>query len=201
MSSTYTRLIGLCLAAACTFIGGAAHADPILFDFEDQVPTVPPYDRGALTRLTLRKPSFEIDITRPGSSFNLSENWLNKLYEPNEDFAAEFGRVSLAPFSDKTGKSPFVVRFSKPVRAVSVQMGNFSSIPDSLLLQAFATPDASGKPLRTVRGFLPKMTYGFRSAKLTLEASGIRSIRMIGGNEKYPNNVYYDCLTVDAEQP
>jgi len=186
-------------------------ADPIVFDFEDQTATfiTPPGSRtGALSTLTMTESGLSVTITRESEGkFDLVSNTGNQ-----DDKPTEFGSISLDPFFQETLNTAFILNFSSPITSFSVQMGDYGSTggdsDNAILVQAYSGLNATGSLLDSDSG-----AYGYGGfytpdpsddiITLQVGASGINSIRMIGGSTitPFPNSMFYDNLTVDTTTP
>nr|MBA3766629.1 hypothetical protein [Acidobacteriota bacterium] len=172
------------LALLC-FAHSGARADTVVFNFES-TPTTP-VGTGALTALVLTQSGLTATITREGGvGFDIRD------ISPG---GTGFGSRSLDPFSN-TGNTAFIVNFSQSVTGISIDLGDFGSETDTLLLQAFSGANGTGTLLGTSGGTLVAVGFTFSFQTLSLSASGINSIRVIGGSAQFPNSVYYDNLSV-----
>jgi hypothetical protein len=188
-------------------------ADTIVFDFEDRTATyiTPPQDDrpGALSSLTMTESGLSVTITRESEGrFDLVSNTGNQDEKP-----LEFGSVSLDPFFQQGLNTAFILNFSSPITSFSVDMGDYGTpgadYDDVLLVQAYSGLNATGSLLDSdsdsysdLRGFIP--TPNDAIIALQVAASGITSIRMIGGSSgdypggKFPNSMFYDNLTAET---
>jgi len=170
----------LCLASTIT-----AKADTVNFNFEPLAPT----SGGALTSLTLTESGLTVTLTRESNGrFDI----FNNNAEPT--FPGTWGARSLAPFT--SANAAFIANFSQPVSSISIEMGDFGQDADVPLVQAYSDFNATGTLMGIVSANLPGGGTSFTFAGLSLPATGIRSIRFIGGSNDYPNSVLYDNLTV-----
>lgn len=194
------------VAAGLIGIGASARA-AVVFDFEEQAQTG--FNAGALTTLDMAKDGLAITITRPGSPNRFDVYDVNDIGNPT--FPAAWGVRSISPWFSNAGTA-FVATFSQPVQQIAIDMGDFGGDPDTLLLEAFSTVDASGAILTSATTQLPLGGSSFTQATLSVDAGAplIRSIRFMGGTESFqtpfgiisvPNSVYYDNLTVTVPEP
>jgi hypothetical protein len=175
------------LALTAIVVAGARPAAvcAATYDFEGTSTTSPP-PTGALTSLMLTDSGVTLNLTRPGSKFDI----INLV-----PFGAPgFGSRSLDPFWDFASNTPFIGDFSTPLSSVSIDMGDFGQDADNLLLEAYSGLGATGTLLGTATDTLPAGGFTFGSKTLTVSAPGIVSMRFIGGNNDYPNSVYYDNI-------
>ena len=196
MSATAWRFLKS-LAVALTLVYSAAEAATVTFDFEG----MPGggfcgFGGGAqLTTLTMTKNGLVADLSRPGSTFGICQT----------SGMPGFGASSLDPFAAPTSNTPFVVTFSTPLTSVSVDMGDFGGDRDTLRLEAFSGPGATGGLLGTVTDSIPaNLTCNpcpFVDRTLTVFATGILSIRMIGGGTPNINSVIYDNIRATFPSP
>ena len=167
-----------------------ARADTFVFDFEDQTATALPRN-GALNVLTMTSSLFTVTITRPGAPFDIVEN-VGLQAKPTE-----FGQRSLDPFFN-VSNTPFIADFSQAVTSVSLDMGDYAFDTDTLILEAYSELGGGGTLLASTTFSLVGVSQDFSFATLSVFASGIRSIRFIGGSAAFPNSVFYDNLTVST---
>ena len=189
---------------------GVAGAAPVVFDFESEPDTG--FNSGAYTSLTLNSGApdhLELNITRPGTPNQFDVYDVHDIGNPT--LPISWGSRSLNPWFSNAGTA-FVGTFDRPVRAVSIDMGDFGQDPDDLLLQAFDGVGGTGSLLDESSFQLPSGGSDFTQAKLKVDAGlrAIRSIRFMGGTLAYdtpfgtfsiPNSVYYDNLTVTIPEP
>lgn len=177
-------LVVLCLCSATTSL-----ADTVNFNFENQTPTAPP-ENGALTALVITQGGLTVTITRPGSRFDI-------ISTTGVGFAAAYGTRSLSPFGDFASNTPFIANFSQALTGVSIDMGDFGQDQDTLTIEAYSGLGATGALLGSSTLTLPGSTgNAFNFMSLSVTATGINSIRFIGGSPtQFPNSVYYDNLT------
>jgi predicted chitinase len=171
-----------------------ADAKGVTFDFEDQPATSPPRN-GAYSTLAMTKSGLTLEISRPGSTFDIVDN--NNAVGQGKP--APFGARSLDPFVNVSG-TPFIFNFSTPVGNVSMLMGDYGQdSPDSLVVDAFSGPNATGNRVAGASASLPTLPGdAFNYCELTVSGSGIRSLRVIGGTPDYPNSTFIDRVTVAA---
>ena len=195
--------LGVPLAAIATH----AVASAVVFDFEEQPDTG--FSTGAFTSLTLGDDALRLTITRPGTPDQFDVYDVNDIGNPT--LPASWGTRSLNPWSSNDGTA-FVGNFDRPVRSVSIDMGDFGQDPDDLLLQAFDGVDGTGSLLDEATFQLPADGTDFTAARLSVDtgSASLRSIRFIGGTEAFqtpfgtfsiPNSVYYDNITVVVPEP
>ena len=78
-------------------------------------------------------------------------------------------------------------------------MGDYGEDTDTLILEAYSELGGTGTLLASSTFVLtPGSSFSFST--LSVAASGIRSVRFIGGSPDFPNSVFYDNLTV-TNQP
>ncbi len=95
---------------------------------------------------------------------------------------------------------PFVIDFTKPVRFVSIDAGDFGQDEDFIVLSAFDGPGGTGDRVAITRAMLPgSNTFEFSHETLMVEAPGIRSIVVVGGSTHAPNSVFYDNLSIELD--
>lgn len=168
--------------------------DEVVFDFENQTPTGEK-PIGALGRLELSRGDFTATLRRPGSVFDLVSN-----RPPGHSYFkdASWGEVSLSTFFDQYSPTPLLIDFSGPASSASITAGDYSEDVDTLRLEAFSGPGATGQLLAVDEKSLQPNGDGwtFNSEKLTVAAPGIRSLRLICGSPAYLHSMFYDNLTV-----
>jgi hypothetical protein len=174
----------------------AVASQTVTFDFEEFTATqFCGFGGSRFTSLTTTRASLVATVTRPGSVFDVCVT----------SGQAGFGARSLDPFAQATSNTPFVVNFSAQLSDILVDMGDFGQDADSLRLDAFSGPDATGILLGTATASLPSVNCSFPcpfdSRTLRVTAAGIRSIRMIGGSSGNPNSVIYDNLVATFTPP
>lgn len=185
-----TKKLGF--VATTMFLTLTDPAQAVTFDFEDLTPTG---RTGTLTELTLIKDELQVDITRPGSVFDLIQN------TGFQTKPIEFGLISLEPFFDELSNAPFILDFSSPITSFSVDFGDYGAdSPDILELKGFSLLGfdsndnlvaSSDTSLGLTTGSEFTFTTGFLSSTVP-----INSITMIGGTRGFPNSVFYDNITV-----
>jgi hypothetical protein len=115
-------------------------------------------------------------------------------------FVEQFGMQGMSMFGD-TGPpqdpGAFVFDFDKPLTSAVVEMGDFGQDTDNLLLQAFDGIGATGNLLASDTGSLPGGGNNFGFETLSVTATNIRSLRMIGGSNS-GNSVFYDNIVVTS---
>jgi hypothetical protein len=188
-----TRRIALAAAVLGTVAGGAgeARADLVTFDFEGLAATAPP-PGGALASLVLTEPGLTLTLTREGGQrFDIFNNALSP-------FPASYGTRSLDPFSGVTSPTAIIGTFSSAVDGVSIDLGDFGDDADNLLLEAFSGLGGTGTLLASATGTLPGGGFAFTGTTLSVTATGISSIRFIGGLPPGANSVFYDNITANV---
>ncbi|HEX8199283.1 MAG TPA: hypothetical protein VF590_02265 [Isosphaeraceae bacterium] len=183
-------------AALLLSLGAArAGAAVITYGFEDRPATSGSLSHpGAASSFSVTVSDLTLTFTRPGSTFDIADTTTFGVGA----FPASWGQRVLDPFSGDTSNTPFVVSFSAPATATafSVGFGDFAGDADTFTLQAYSGVNGTGTLLATATN----MVYGTSSlpvvGSVSLTASGIRSIVMIGGSAAFPNSVYYDNLSV-----
>lgn len=197
---TRIRMCGATLVFALTAVlipASEARAN-VIFDLESETATfsepLMTSRLGAFGTLTMTVDGLTITITRPGSSFDIVSNTSGgQTGKP-----ASFGDNSLDPFFEDTNSAPFILDFSTPISAFSVDYGDFGADFDEMLLEAFSGARATGNLLAMTTD-----TYGVSSfadfSTATVSAQGIRSIRMVGGSTGFPHSVFYDNLTATQQ--
>jgi hypothetical protein len=169
-----------------------AEADPIVFSFEEQPPTS---RTGALTSLSLTNGGLTLDITRPGSVFDIVDNT-----SPSQvDKPPSWGVRSLDPFFAETSATPFNLNFSTALRSLSVEFGDYGAdFPDRLALAGYSGLNGTGTLVASILVPFDAATLpAFATATITSSAP-FRSARMIGGTPSFPNSVFYDNLTAEV---
>jgi hypothetical protein len=179
----FAVLGGALLAAAAP---ARAFADVVVFNFESVTSTT---SGGALTILTFTQGGLTLTLTRPGSSFDITD--LSTFGAP-----ASYGSRTLDPFKNAGSNTPFLLNFSQAVSAVSIGMGDFGADADALSLQLFSGLNGTGSLLNSATGALPGLGFDFTGATLSASAAGANSALFIGGSTNSPNSVYYDNITV-----
>jgi hypothetical protein len=166
-----------------------AFADSITFDFEGLAPTA---RTGALSTLSLTVAGLTVDITRPGSVFDIVDNTAaGQLGKPSS-----WGSRSLDPFFDESSATPFNLNFSTPVTELAVEFGDYAAdAMDVLTLNAYSGLNGTGMLVATIAVPFEELSFpGIATARLA-SARAFRSIRMIGGTSAFPNSVFYDTLS------
>lgn len=175
-------------------ISGTAQADSITFDFESISPTYIPGSiprSGALSSLTLTSGVLSIEVTRPGGLFDIVQN------TSSQAKPLAWGMYSLDPFIQQTAATPFIVNFSQPVDAVTLLVGDYGDDPnDAIRVRAYNGLDGLGALLSTATGTLQANGTSFEYKTVTVSASGIQSLSLIGGTRYFPQSVFYDSMTV-----
>lgn len=184
-SNNMIRISSALARAAGLIFAGSAQAATATFDFESLSTT----SGGALTTLTLSNSGLTIVLTRPGSSFDITD--LTSTHGPSS-----FGARTLDPFHDHTN-TPFVVTFSQPVTGVSFQSGDYDGDPDTSTLNLFSGVNGTGANLgSTSVDRTAAATFPGDVDTLSLSAAGILSATFIGGSMTFPNSVYYDNFVI-----
>jgi len=205
--SIYHKLAFLMGFVAWGLIFNSALASPIVFDLEDQAQTG--FNGGALTSLTLTHPQLSMTITRPGAPSQFDIYDVNDI--ENATFPGDWGVRSISPWYSNAGTA-FVANFDRPVRSVSIDMGDFGGDPDDLFIEAYSGIDAAGMMVQSATAMLPEGGSAFTEATLTVAAPTpeIWSVRFRGGTESFstpfgtfsiPNSVYYDNFTIAVPEP
>jgi hypothetical protein len=178
----FAVLGGVLLASAAP---ARAFADVVVFNFESVTTT----SGGALTILTFTQDGLTLTLTRPGSSFDITN--LSTFGAP-----ASYGSRTLDPFENDLSNTPFLLNFSQAVTSMSIDMGDFGGDADALSLQLFSALNGAGSLLNSATGTLPTVGNPFTGTTLSASAAGTNSARFIGGSAASPNSVYYDNITV-----
>ncbi len=192
---------------AVAAMAGHANANAVVFDFEEQPDTG--FSNGAFMSLTVVADGLQLTISRPGTPNQFDFYDVNDIGNPT--LPASWGSRSLNPWFSNEGTA-FVGTFDRPVRSVSLEMGDFGQDPDDLVLQAFDGVDGTGSLLDEATFQLPSGGSDFTAARLSVDANAvaIRSIRFIGGTDAFdtpfgtfsiPNSVYYDNISVVIPEP
>ncbi len=180
----------LTLAFLCLCSAAVTRADTALFNFEGSTATAPPQN-GALTSFGTNQNGLTLTLTlESGGRFDIFSN-------TGFGFPASFGARSLVPFF-QISETAFIGNFSQSVTGVSIDMGDFGADTDTLLLQAYSGLNGTGTLLGSQTLLLPVPVGGFSFSFLTLSvtATGINSIRFIGGSTVGANSVFYDNINV-----
>lgn len=166
------------------------------FDFEDVAPS-----QGVNNRVDFTGP-----LTLTNNGFSMTIRHENEIvFSFNErigvNIVAQFGSRMLSAFNGNAGgENPgaFLLDFDQPLTSVIVEMGDIGQDADNLLLQAYSDINGTGTLLDSDTGFLVAggNTFGFDT--LTVAAPGIRSLRIIGGSNAFPNSVFYDNIVITA---
>ena len=164
----------------------------VTFNFEGTNATA---RRGALTHLSLSNSGLNLQITRPGSVFDLIAN-VGVQTKPTQ-----FGARSLDPFAN-TSATPFVINFNKPVKAVMIDIGDYGQdANDLIVLSAYSEANLGGRLVNTNRVTLPTLPGdAFNSRMLSVSGDSIRSLRILGGTSAYPQSVFIDNIKVTYEE-
>lgn len=171
-----------------------ARAEVLVFDLENQVAAPKSRDEGRLSFLSLSQNGFVIEITRPGSVFDLSPQFGGDWQRPDS-----WGEISLSSFYDSHSATPININFSAPVSSFSLWMGDFAQDTDTLELEAFSLPDGKGQSLgRAKRTLQDEGGDKFSFEELTVRAARIRSVRFIAGSPVARHSMYYDHFQVDT---
>ena len=175
--------------AAVAFSAREGHAAQILFDFEGSAGT--PFESGALTSLPLNQSGLTLTLSRENATrFDITNT-------NGFGFASSFGTRTLDPFFNSSAAA-FLGNLSQMIDSVSIDMGDFGQDTDTLLLQAFSGMNATGTLLATATATLIPSVNTFSFLNLSVSATGINSIRFIGGSSAGPNSVFYDNILVNA---
>lgn len=185
----------MALLVVCFAPAAMAAPAPIVFDLENQVPTPTATEEGRLSFLSLSHNDLSLEITRPGSVFDVIPNNTSNYYTK----PAAWGAVSLSTFFDPYNSAPLNINFSIPVSGFSILMGDFAQDTDALELEAFSLPDGQGESLgRTTRTLTNKKDDHFGFEELAVHANGIRSVRILAGSAVAAHSMFYDRLTVET---
>ena len=155
----------------------------IVFGFE----SLPATAGGALTSVSQTVDTVTLTITREsGGHFDIEDQ------SAVPGFLLAFGTRSLSPLPD-TSDTAFIGNFSSPVDAVSIRAWNNSpTATDTLLFQWFSGPNATGLIGSANITDASKLGSDFVFYVLGTGASGISSIKFIGGNPGSPSSFYFD---------
>ncbi len=186
------RFIKLAFVTVCA-LAAASTVQAQTFNFEGATATTTFGSGfpGSLTTLPQTSGGVTATFTRPGSAFDI----VDTTTAPAGSFPATFGNHSLSPFNDSSSATPFVVNFSAPLSSVSLDYGDFGGDSDTFTLNAFSGLNGTGTLLGTGSD-----NYGNTSLPIfdtiSVSASNILSITLIGGGTSFPNSVYYDNIRV-----
>ena len=180
------------VAIALTLVVGhaaRAAAEPIRFDFESLAPT----DRtGALTMLSLTTAGLTVDITRPGSVFDIVDNGSSgQAGKP-----AGWGTRSLDPFFAETSATPFIMSFSSPLSLFSIEFGDYGADSvDVLTIEAYSGLNGAGILLGSVSVPFDALSFPMFAVAALASPTPFRSVRLLGGTGAFPQSVFYDNLS------
>jgi hypothetical protein len=166
------------------FGAGSAQAATVTFDFESLalgtytsiVQTV-----DGLTLSLARETADPFDITSLAGSA-----------------PASWGNRSISPFIDLSN-SAFIANFSSLLSSFMISAGDFTpSDLDTLMIQAYSGPNATGSLLATFSQSCCDTGDGFVSITGSVAAVNIGSVRFIGGSSDFPNSLFYDNIVVNT---
>ncbi|MEM6689036.1 MAG: hypothetical protein AAF664_06390 [Planctomycetota bacterium] len=183
-----------CLFLCCL---RASHASTTaIFDFEDAEPAPMGTNVSLFSSpTTLANSGVSMTISHETSvPFAFSE-------QTGTLFEARFGTRSLTMFNGINGAADpgaLILDFDSALTSAMVDMGDFGQDADNLLLQAFSGPSASGTLVDSESQVLPGGGNLFVFDTLSVSGSGIRSLRIIGGADAFPNSVFFDNIVVTA---
>jgi PEP-CTERM motif len=192
MTSGLMMLTVATATVAIAASGPRAEADPIVFSFEGQLSTP---RTGALSNLSLSNAGLTVDITRPGSVFDIVDNTSSG----QTDKPPSWGARSLDPFFAETSGTPFNLNFSTALSSLSVEFGDYGAdFPDQLALWGFSGLNGTGTLVASVLVPYDAVTFpAFATATISSSAP-FRSARLMGGTPNFPNSVFYDNLTAEV---
>lgn len=143
-----TRLPAVvCVALLGSFAAGFAAGDTIRFDFEN-LSGNPNRSAGDKTALLLTHDGFAALIKRTsGEKFTVWDS-------SGETVPAPWGAKHLSPTFNYFMDDYFVMSFSHPVAAVSIEFGDFGQDQDTAEIHAYADLDGTGDHLGSAFGFM-----------------------------------------------
>jgi hypothetical protein len=176
----------LLLTAAIAFCS-VMYADTLTFNFEGAATTT----GGALTTYTETHSGVTMTLTRPGSSFDITD------LAGNAGVPASYGSRTLDPFANDTSNTPFIANFSALITSASISMGDFvPSDTDTILLEAFSGANGTGTLLSSDSVTCCDVGTGFVFTTVSVSAGTIGSLEFIGGSSDFPNSTYDDNIVV-----
>ena len=102
----------------------------------------------------------------------------------------EFGPWSVSPFNQAQSSVPYILNFDyEPPTGFSLDMGDLQTDVDTLSLKAYSGIHGTGTLLASTTVTLPGPEFYKR---VSVQATGIRSVVFIGGSASNPNSVFYD---------
>ena len=177
------------IALTLSLCQSRASAEPVRFDFEGLAAT--PFRSGSLSTLSLTNRGLTIDITRPGSVFDIVDNTIaGQLGKP-----PGWGDRSLDPFVAETSATAFNVTFSEALSSFSVQFGDFGAdAVDVLTIEGYSGVNGTGRLVGSVSVAFDDLFFpAFAVAELS-PTTPFRSVRLLGGTSGFPQSVFYDNL-------
>jgi hypothetical protein len=159
-----------------------AFAQTASFDFEDQYPVT------GLSNVSMTQNGLTLELSRPGSTFGFVDATTLGSGVPTA-----YGARTLTPFED-TSDHPFLLNFSAPLSAFSVQFGDFGFDQDTYSIIGWSGLNGTGDEVFAVTGTVPYTDALFHDAfaPSTNTQFPIRSVTLSGGSPDFPQSLFYD---------
>ncbi len=187
------RIAIIVAGAAPLLLAGGAGAD-IVYDFEE-FDADSSFGAGDLAILDYLKDGVTMTLTRTSDErFDLWD-----AMDFGAAVPANWGRNNLSPFFFFTKDDRFIADFNGAVlTGFSYEFGDYGAdFDDDIVLEAYDGPNGTGILLDSVSGVWGAGDFGLGddAGTLSLTADGIRSVVFGGGNDVFPNSLFYDNLT------
>ncbi|MCB8933327.1 MAG: PEP-CTERM sorting domain-containing protein [Fimbriimonadaceae bacterium] len=182
-------LVSLVVAS---FAGAHAYS---LFDFESEAATsdIGSGSPGALTSVTMTDNGLTLELYREGgATFDIWDATSTEGF-----FPLTWETRVLDPFANLTTDDWFIGNFSSAVKQVEVEMTDFGSDEDELVMEVYSGLDATGTLIATKTlswGGNSSPSYMALGWSSVFESGAARSIRFRGGVPDFPNSMYYDNI-------
>ncbi len=183
------------IAVAASLMSGSAYAVPFAFDFES-VPATG-LNAGAYTSLSMTSGNLTATLKRSsGTAFDIVDNTtLGQTGKP-----VVWGAHSLSPFFNiGVSGDAWIMTFSSPVLALSIQMGDYGQDADSPVgLGAFSGPNATGVNVGNfTTGWGASSSFPTFRTLTVSSPYGFQSIQF-GSGGSFPNSVFWDNIQGQA---
>lgn len=154
---------------------------------------------GGYTTLTETDAGISMTVTRSsGSAFDIAD--LDSFTSIN--FPLTWDSRALSPFFASSTNDWFVGNFSTTLRAVELEMTDFSADSDTVTMEVYSGLNGTGTLLATVSNFWGLQSGpSYAAVGWASNTQTAQSIRFRGGSTAFPQSMFVDNVAVQAAVP